>query len=425
MANEIKCPNCGNAIDVNEVFAHQMEEKYKMLMQAKQQELSSQMKQKEQALQQREMELEEKKKKENALFKERLDKERVTIAEQLKVKVKEDYAQQMKAQMQELEEKSKVIEKLRANEIEMERMKRNMHEEKKNWELEFEKKIAKERREYEEQIIKREHQRMEIQMKDKDQKVEMQLKEREKVIEDMKKQLDEAKRKAEQGSMQLQGEVQELAIEEYLTNNFPFDEIVEIKKGARGGDCLQMVHDGAHRDCGTIYYESKRTKDFQPAWIEKFKADMRAKGADIGVIVTQAMPKDMEMMGEKSGIWICTFEEFKGLCFVLRSTIISIAQERIGQENKGDKMYLLYDYLTGSEFKMQVEGIVEGFRQMHEDLQREKNAMNRIWSQREKQLSKVILNTTGMYGSIKGIAGKAIGTIEYLELPEGDGEDEV
>jgi len=420
MANEIKCPNCAHPIDVNEVFAAQMEDKYKTLMQSQKQQLAAEMNVKQQELEQQRKDFEEKKKKTNELFLERLEKEKKTIAEQLKAKVKQDYDQQMEAQKAELEEKGKVIQDLRTKEIEMERMKRSMAEEKKNWELEFEKKIAKERDEYEEQIIKRERERMAMQLKDKDQKIELQLKEREKVIEDMKKQLDEAKRKAEQGSMQLQGEVQELAIEEYLRNNFPFDEIDEIKKGARGGDCLQIVHDGANRDCGTIYYESKRTKDFQPAWIEKFKADMRVKGADIGVIVTQAMPKDMEIMGEKNGIWICTFEEFKGLCHVLRTTIIRIAQERTGQENKGDKMSFLYDYLTGSEFRMQVEGIVEGFRQMQEDLQREKNSMNRIWSQREKQLQKVILNTTGMYGSIKGIAGKAIGTIEYLELPEGE-----
>ena len=420
MANEIKCPNCAHPIDVNEVFAAQMEDKYKLIMQAEKQEAAASLKAKEEVLETMKKDFEEKKKKENEIFRQRLEKEKVAIADQLKLKVKADFDQQMKAQQDELQEKSKVIEGLRTKEIEMERMKRNMAEDKKNWELEYEKKIAKEREEYEEQIMKRERERIDMKMREKDQKNEMLLKEREKVINDMKKQLDEAKRKAEQGSMQLQGEVQELAIEEYLRNNFPFDEIEEIKKGARGGDCLQVVHDGANRDCGSIYYESKRTKDFQPAWIEKFKADMRVKGADIGVIVTQAMPKDMELMGEKNGIWICTFEEFKGLSFVLRNTVIRISQERVGQENKGDKMSLLYNYLTGSEFRMQVEGIVEGFRQMQEDLQKEKNAMNRIWAQREKQLSKVILNTTGMYGSVKGIAGKAVGTIEYLELPGTD-----
>ncbi len=418
MSNEIKCPNCGNPIDVNEVFAHQIEEQYKVEMQAQKQQMHSEIKERSQELEQQKQAFEAKKQKENELFKERIEKEKVHLTETLKQKVKADFDQQIQTQKQELDEKAKVIHGLKSKELEMERMKRDMVEEKKNWELEAEKKIQKERLEYEEQIIKREHQRMELQLKERDHKVEMKLKEREKVIDDMKKQLEEARRKAEQGSMQLQGEVQELAIEEYLRDNFPFDEIEEIKKGARGGDCLQIVHDRTNRDCGIIYYESKRTKDFQPAWIEKFKADMRVKGADIGVIVTQSMPKDMEIMGEKSGIWICTFEEFKGLSYVLRNTVIRIAQERTGQENKGDKMSVLYDYLTGSEFRMQVEGIVEGWKQMSEDLQKEKNAMNRIWAQREKQLQKVMLNTTGMYGSIKGIAGKAIGTISYLELPE-------
>lgn len=420
MANEIKCPNCAQAIDVNEVFAAQMEDKFKTMMIAEKQKLEAQMNSKAIQLEEEKRAFQEKKQKENELFLQRIEKEKNIISENMRAKVKKEFDQQMTAQKEELEEKAKVIESLKGKEIEIERLKRSIAEEKKNLELEFEKKIAKERSEYEEQIIQREKERMKIQFQEQDAKVEMKLREKDKVMEDLKKQLMEAQRKAEQGSMQLQGEVQELAIEEYLRNSFPFDEITEIKKGARGGDCLQIVHDGAVRDCGTIYYESKRTKDFQPAWIEKFKADMRVKGADIGVIVTQSMPKNMELMGEKNGVWICTFEEFKGLAYVLRMTIIRISQERSSQENKGDKMSFLYDYLTGSEFRMQVEGIVDGFRQLHEDLQKEKNAMNKIWSQREKQLSKVILNTTSMYGSIKGIAGKAIGRIDYLELDEGD-----
>jgi len=482
----IKCPNCSHSIDVNEVFAQQMEQDYKEKLATEKAKIDQINKAREDQLKSKEAEFEEKKAKMNELFKERMDKEREQLRSQLKSKVEEefqkqmdsqkqeleekakvisdlrnkevemerlkrqmledkqnweleyekklgekmeaekkaledklknklqsDFAQQMKAQQEELEEKSKMISELRDKEIEMERMKREMKEEKKNWEYEFEKKIQKEREEYEEQIIKREHQRIELKMKERD-----------KVIADLKTQIDEAKRKAEQGSMQLQGEVQELAIEEYLSANFPFDEVVEVKKGARGGDCIQIVNDGNQVNCGSIYYESKRTKDFQPAWIEKFKADMRVKGADIGVIVTEAMPKDMKMMGEKSGIWICTFEEFKALSFVLRNTVILVSQERGSQQNKGDKMNLLYDYLTSSEFRMQVEGIVEGFTQMQTDLQREKNSMNRIWSQREKQIQKVILNTTNMFGSIKGIAGAAIGTIDYLELPDGEEDTE-
>jgi hypothetical protein len=217
--------------------------------------------------------------------------------------------------------------------------------------------------------------------------------------------------------MQLQGEVQELAIEEWLADNFPLDSISEIKKGARGADCLQTVNTREQQNCGTIYYESKRTKDFQPAWIEKFKNDIRDKNANIGVLVTEVMPKEMKRMGLKDGIWICTFEEFKALSNVLRQSVIKLSNAIIAQENKGDKMAMLYDFLTSNEFKLQMEGIVEGFTQMNADLQKEKNAMKRIWKQREKQIEKVIDNTINMYGSIKGIAGNAIQSIHTLELP--------
>jgi hypothetical protein len=219
----------------------------------------------------------------------------------------------------------------------------------------------------------------------------------------------------------MQGEVQELAIEEWLSNHFPLDTIEEIKKGARGGDCIQIVNTRTRQNCGKIYYESKRTKDFQPSWIEKFKADMRDKGADIGVLVTEAMPSDFDRMGMKDGVWICTYEEFKALCAVLRETIIKLSSAISSQENKGDKMSMLYDFLTSNEFRMQIEAIVEGFSAMKTALESEKRSMQRIWKEREKQIDKVVTNTIDMYGSIKGIAGNAIQSVKALELPE-DGE---
>lgn len=228
------------------------------------------------------------------------------------------------------------------------------------------------------------------------------------------------KRKQEQGSMQTQGEVQELAVEEWLAEKFPLDSIQEIKKGERGADCLQTVHTRTRQNCGSIYYESKRTKAFQAGWIEKFKSDIREKNANIGVLVTDAMPADMDRLGLKDGVWICTFGEFKGLCTVLRESIIQISTAIVTQENKGDKMGMLYDFLTSNEFKLKIEAIVEGFTQMKSDLESEQRAMRSIWKKREKQIDKVLLNTTDMYGSIKGIAGDAIQPISLLELTSDD-----
>ena len=241
-----------------------------------------------------------------------------------------------------------------------------------------------------------------------------------KQLEDQKKLTEEMKRKQEQGSMQMQGEVQELAIEEWLAVQFPLDSIEEIKKGARGGDCIQIVNTRSRQNCGKIYYESKRTKDFHPSWIEKFKADMREKSADIGVLVTEAMPSDFKRMGIKDGVWICSYEEFKGLCAVLRESVIQLSLAVASQEGKGDKMHMLYDYLTSNNFRMQVEAIVEGFSTMKNDLESEKRSMQRIWKQREKQIEKVVTNTIDMYASIKGIAGSAIQSVKALELTDSE-----
>jgi hypothetical protein len=224
-------------------------------------------------------------------------------------------------------------------------------------------------------------------------------------------------RKIEQGSTQRQGEIQELAIEEWLKNKFPLDSISEVKKGQKGGDCLQTVHTRSHQNCGTIYYESKRTKEFGYSWIEKFKADMRDKKVDIGVIVTETLPKEMDRFGIKDGVWICTYEEFKGLCSILRETLLRVHQVTLNNENKGTKEEMIYNFVVSNEFKMRIEAIVEGWVQMQKDLQQEKRAMEGMWKKREVQIEKVLLNTNMMFSSIKGIAGSEVGSIKALELP--------
>ncbi|MCB0752245.1 MAG: DUF2130 domain-containing protein, partial [Ignavibacteriae bacterium] len=339
----------------------------------------------------------------------KIKEEKEKISAEVKNKLAEEQSEQFAELQKELNEKSIQIKELNKSKAEIEKLKREKNELKESIEAEAQKTLNEKLNEEKERIRKSEAD-----------KVELKLKEYEKQIEDQKKLVEEMKRKQEQGSMQMQGEVQELAIEEWLSNNFPLDTIDEIKKGARGADCLQIVNTRTRQNCGIIYYESKRTKDFQKGWIEKFKEDIREKGANIGVLVTDAMPSDMDRMGMREGIWICSFEEFKGLCFVLRESLIQISTALSSQENKGDKMSMLYDFLTSSEFRMQIEAIVEGFTQMKNDLDSEKRAMQRIWSTREKQIEKVVTNTVNMYGSIKGIAGTAIGTVKALELPEGD-----
>ncbi len=413
---QIKCPNCGTSIDVQDILAHQLEEEIKQKYQSQIAEEKKKYESEQERLKQDKLAFEQKKKQENELFQERLDsqlkKEKKVIEEKLKSKLIEEQSEQFEALQKELNEKSEQVKELNRSKAEIEKLKREKGELKEAAEVEAQKKLNETLLAEKEKIRKSE-----------EEKNELRFRELQKQLEDQKKLTEEMKRKQEQGSMQMQGEVQELAIEEWLATQFPLDTIEEIKKGARGGDCLQHVNTRSAQNCGTIYYESKRTKDFQPSWIEKFKADIRDKGANIGVLVTEVMPSDMDRMGLKDGIWICNYEEFKGLCAVLRESIVQLSTAISSQENKGDKMEMLYTFLTGNTFRMQVEAIVEGFTQMKSDLESEKRSMQRIWKQRDKQIEKVTANTIDMYGSIRGIAGNAVQSVKALELPGAD-EDE-
>jgi hypothetical protein len=400
MKNEtqINCPECGSQIDVNDILKHQIEESIKK-------EYQDKFLEQKQALKKEQLEFERKKKDYEAgseAAKKQLEK---NLRSELKIKIAEEQSDFIKNMQEELKAKSDQVKELHKKEGEILKLKREKEEAISLAKLEAKKEV--------EALLKKER----INAKNEAlNESELRIKEYEKQLADQKRLMEEMKRKHEQGSMQLQGEVQELAIEEWLQSKYPLDSISEIKKGANGADCLQTVNTRSIQNCGTIYYESKRAKNFSNSWIEKFKNDIRDKNADIGVLVTEVLPNGMERMGLKDGIWVCTFEEFKGLSEVLRVSIINISSTLVSQENKGDKMVMLYDFLTSNEFKLQIEGIVEGFTQMQLDLNSEKNAMKRLWKKREKQIEKVISNTLNMHGSIKGIAGTAIQEIQLLEL---------
>jgi hypothetical protein len=267
--------------------------------------------------------------------------------------------------------------------------------------IQLQKMLLEERSKLSDIIRKEEAERNSI----KDTEYQLKLKDMEEKLESQRKLADEMRRKSEQGSMQSQGESQELLLEELLRSSFPFDVITEVGKGVRGADCILTVRNNLGQECGKIIFESKRTKDFANDWIEKLKADMRSQGADVAVIVTQTLPKDMEKFGEKEGVWICSFAEVKPVVQMLRDGIIKISSALKSQENRGDKMNLLYNYLTSREFAEQWQAIREGFMSMKLSIQKERDAMERLWKQREKQLEKVLLNAAHVRGSIEGISG--------------------
>jgi hypothetical protein len=405
----LKCPNCGIDIDVSEILKQQIEDQVQQQYGAEKAEqrkkyldAMSALKAKEEILKEQEGQFQEQL---NTALAQQLKVESQKLSENIKRQLLEEQSESMALLQKELGEKSEQLKELNKSKAMIAQLEREKQEIESRVQAQAELSLN--------QRLGQEKERI---SKELSEQSELKFKQKEEQMEGLKRQIDEMKRKAEQGSMQLQGEVQELAIEEWLSESFHFDTITEIKKGARGGDCIQSVHTREMQNCGTIYYESKRTKDFQRTWIEKFKADIREKGADVGVLVTEVMPSELQRMGLIDGIWICSYEEFKALCFILREGVIDVARANRSQENKSDKMSLLYGYLTSNEFKMQIEAIVEGFSQMQSDLDKERNAMQRIWKQREKQLTKVVENTVGLYGSIRGIAGNVIAPISMLEL---------
>jgi hypothetical protein len=416
----IECPNCHTIIDVQDVLSHQLEEKLKLEFQQKLDNEKTFLQQKESALEKIKHEFEERQKQADRMLQDQVDarlkEERKVLEAVLKKKITEEEQERIALLEKELNEQSEKLRDLNKTKAEVEILKREKDQMRETIEAESQEKINALLAEEKGKINAKFSEEAERIKRQEEAKVELKIKELQKQLEDQKKLTEEMKRKQEQGSMQLQGEVQELAIEEWLMVKFPLDTLEEIKKGVRGGDCIQVVNTYTSQNCGKIYYESKRTKEFHATWVEKFKADMREKGADIGVIVTEAMPAGFDRMGVMDGVWICSYEEFKGLSLVLRESVIKLNQAVTSQENKGDKMHLLYDFLTSNTFKMQVEAIVEGFSGMKNSLDSEKRAMQRIWKEREKQIDKVIENTIDMYGSIRGIAGNAVQAIQALEL---------
>lgn len=389
----IKCPNCQHEFEATDAFRDEVQRELNTKAKEWQTKKEEEFKNKLESAQQQ--------------MEEALAKQKLLIEESIKKSVSSDYENKLKMLEDINQQNDKKLKEARQKELDFLKKEQELKNKEAELEIQLQKKLNEERGTISETIKKQEQERNALKFK-----------EFEKQIDDQNKLIDEMKRKAEQGSMQLQGEVQELALEEMLKNTFPFDLIEEVGKGIKGADCIQIVRDNTGNVCGKVIYESKRTKAFTNEWIDKLKNDMRAQNANIAVIVTETMPKDMDRFGLKDGVWICNYYEIKSLAFVLRDSLIKIQSVIISQENKGEKMQMLYNYLTGNEFKQQIEAIVEGFSAMKEGIGKERIQMEKLWKEREKQLEKVLLNTSHLYGSVKGIAGNAIGVIKTLELGE-------
>lgn len=415
MATEIKCPKCGNKFQmedaVSEEYKQSLREEMNNYKKRKEEELTK----KQEEFIKREQMLQEQFRQKDAEYQQRLAKEREqlrqTLEEGLRKNISAEYENQLKLLQKSSQETEDKLKEARMKELEFLQKEQELRNKEQEIEIQIHKKLLAERERIAEEVRKIEEQKI----ANRETEYQLRMKEMEKKLEDQKMLVDQMKRKAEQGSMQLQGEVQELLLEDLLRTSFPYDQITEVGKGAKGADCIQIVHNAFGQECGKIIYESKRTQHFASDWIEKLKVDMRSTGAEVAVIVTQTMPKDMERFGEKDGVWICSFTEVRALAHILREGIIKVYNATRSQENKGDKMHLLYNYLTGHEFAEQWKAIREGFLAMKLSIQKERDAMEKLWKAREKSLEKVLLNAVHVRGAIEGIAGQDSVDLNLLE----------
>lgn len=340
----------------------------------------------------------------NELYKQ-FAEEKKLVEDNTKKNVEETYNKEINDLREQICEKDKKLQESQDVELELRKKQRVLEEKERTLELEVARQLDSERQ----KIINNVFTEYEEKHRLKDA-------EKEKQMADMRKQIGDLKRKAEQGSQQIQGEVLELQIEEMLKQEFPFDNIEPVPKGIKGADALQVVKTEFGKICGKILWESKRTKNWSDAWIQKAKDDKREAKADIIVIVSEALPNGVSQFKQIKGVWIVSISLTLDLSTVLRFMLIEIAREKSFQDGKTEKREILYNYLTGPEFKNRLEAILEGFITLKNNLDSEKRAMEKIWSKREKQIEKVIKSISGMHGDLEGISGPTLPVIKMLEL---------
>jgi len=438
--NTIQCPDCGASIEISQVLSQQIEKDLKnsFKSQTKQQikdavgierkrvfeEMSIEIKDRDNRIQESEQKLQHSQDKElkirkqarelevreNSLDKEldrRLKEEAAKLEEKLNLRAREDAALEMDDIKSQLHETHSKMDAARKTELGLRKEIRAVEESKKDMELEVQRKLDTERNTIEEKA--REKYAEQSQLK---------LKERDKQISDLRKSLDDAKRKSEQGSMETQGEVLEIHLEEQLRAQFLHDVVSPVLKGARGADLIQEVRDPSLVSCGSIIWEAKNTKKWQPAWLQKLRDDQRMSSANIAILVSASLPEGIEHFGVIEGVWVASVQSYLPLAVALREQLIQVNFARSASKGKNEKMEFMYEYLSGSEFQQKIEGIVEAFTSMQDQINRERRAMEKIWKEREKQIQRITTNTVGMYGDIRGIIGSSVAPIKALELDD-------
>lgn len=411
MLTKISCPYCKKSITLDKVLTHSIEEKLRKDFESKlknnDEKYNLEVKKYESQLAKKDKETDKLKHSLDKRIEEATKLERKKIEKEAGKKATKAVEIDIKDMKEQLKEKDERLEKTQKEELKLRKEKRELEENKKNMELEMSRKMDDERKKISDEAIKKvveEH--------------ELKDKEKQKEFDGLKRQIDDLKRKTEQGSQQLQGDTLELELEKILRNSFSHDIVEPVPTGIRGADILQKVCLRSGQNCGTILIESKNTKKWSKSWIQKLKKDQREAKSDIGVIVTKTLPDGVDKFNCIDGIMIVDYRYIIPVTILLRNQLIEIARVKSFNIGRNEKMDVLYTYLTGTEFKQRVEATVESFAQMMTDLQKEKRAMTKIWSKREKQLEQAFYGIAGMYGDMQGIIGSSLPEIKSLSLIE-------
>ncbi len=405
MTHTLTCPHCAEAIDLESTLVHQIKHQ---LTEEQTRQFANQRRtldQREAAQKQQHEKLTQRAATQEAEIQRLLSEKQAELRSQLKKQLQAEQTTELEALKEEILDKSTRIHTMQQQELALCRQQRELAEQRDAMGLEVEKKLRAERKDIEDKALQKA--RYESQFNAEQQQG---------LINSLTLQITEMKRNIEQGSQQTQGEAGEIAIEKLLTDAFPFDQIEEVGKGVNGADLVQTVRNDFGHVCGRIIYESKRTKSFSPAWINKLKGDLQAHKGDIAVLVTETMPKNCPQFGLHDGIWVCSFAEVRALAGALRQGVLRVGEVQTARQNQGEKMQILYNYLTSNEFRQCIESIVQTFRTMQESLEKEKRATKRRWAEHEKQIETVIDNTVCMYGSMRAITGGAVAKIADFEV---------
>ncbi len=408
MPDNIICQNCGAEIPLSDAVTHSLREGFQRDFAARKNELERGVAVKQKEVENQRAAVEESRRELDAQVAMRVSVEREKLKGDLLKEAQSAAAVEMQDLRAQLVEGRQKLEDAQRQELALRKRERELEDRAKQQELEVERKLSEERGKIQE--TSRQQAAADQQLR---------FAEKEKLISDMKAQIEALKQKAEQGSQQMQGEVQELQLEETLRQNFPFDEITSVPTGTRGADLLQKVRGPNGHTCGVIIWESKRTRNWAAAWLDKLKEDQRAQGAEIAILVSQALPDNTTNFAMIENVWVCGYALALPLAAALRHQLLAVAATRRAESGKGEKMEALYHFASSSAFQQQVQGISEAFMEMQNDLTRERVAMEKLWKKREKLIQRILNGTAGLHGSLEGIVGHlAMPEIKALELDD-------